>query len=154
AGVHQMCSTMLDRLKGIPVPQADALRAAFGLSTGPAADRFVVGLAVLSLLSEVAAELPLICLVDDQQWLDSASALILAFAARRLGSESVGLVFAVRDPGDYLHGLPELVIGGLPPGEARGLLDSVLPGKLDAWVREQILAEARGNPLALLELPR
>src|SRR5262245_49169261 len=90
AGVHQLCAPMMDRLERIPAPQADALRIAFGLSTGLAADRFLVGLAVLSLLSEVAVERPLVCLVDDQQWLDWASALILAFVARRLGAESVG----------------------------------------------------------------
>jgi DNA-binding CsgD family transcriptional regulator len=154
AGVHQLCAPMLDRLDCLPVPQRDALRMAFGMSAGPAADRFLVGLAVLSLLSEVAAERPLICLVDDQQWLDFASALVLAIAARRLGAESVGLIFATRVPSDHLVGLPELAVGGLPEPDAHALLDSVLPGRLDARVRHRIVAETRGNPLALLELPR
>jgi DNA-binding CsgD family transcriptional regulator len=154
AGVHQLCAPMLDQLECLPVPQRDALRTAFGMSEGPAPDRFLVGLAVLGLLSEVAAERPLVCLVDDQQWLDFASALVLAIAARRLGAESVGLIFATRVPGDHLAGLPELAIGGLPEADARELLDSVLPGGLDSRVRDQIVAETRGNPLALLELPR
>jgi DNA-binding CsgD family transcriptional regulator len=154
AGVHQLCAPMLDRLERLPVPQRDALRTAFGMNAGPAADRFLVGLAVLSLLSEVAAERPLICLVDDQQWLDFASALVLAIAARRLGAESVGLVFATRVPSDHLVGLPDLEVGGLPEADAHALLDSVLPGRLDARVRRRIVAETRGNPLALLELPR
>jgi DNA-binding CsgD family transcriptional regulator len=154
AGLHQLCAPMLDHLAALPGPQQDALRIAFGLSAGPAPDRFLVGLAVLSLLSEVAAERPLLCLVDDELWLDHASAQVLAFVARRLGSESVGLVFAARDPSNDLTGLPELVLGGLPDADARALLDSVLPGLIDARVRDQIVAETQGNPLALLELPR
>jgi tetratricopeptide (TPR) repeat protein len=154
AGLHQLCAPMLDRLERLPIPQRDALRTAFGMSNGPAAHRFLVGLAVLSLLSEVAHERPLVCLVDDQQWLDFASALVLAIAARRLGAESVGLIFATRVPGDNLAGLRELTIAGLPEADARELLDSVLPGRLDARVRDQIVAETSGNPLALLELPR
>ena len=124
------------------------------LSAGPAPDRFLVGLAVLSLLSEVAGEQPLLCLVDDEQWLDRASAQVLGFVARRLAAESVGLVFATRVPGEELAGLPELAVEGLTEGDARALLDSVLTGPLDARVRDQIVAETRGNPLALLELPR
>ena len=108
AGLHQLCAPMLDRLERLPVPQRDALRTAFGLSAGPAPDRFLVGLAVLSLLSEVAGERPLICVVDDEQWLDRASAQALGFVARRLGAEPVGLVFAARVPGEELAGLPEL----------------------------------------------
>ncbi len=154
AGVHQLCAPMLDRLERLPVPQADALRVAFGLSVGPVADRFLAGLAVLSLLSEAAQEQPLVCLVDDQQWLDFASALVLSFAARRLGAESVALIFAARAPSQHLEGLPDLAIDGLPGADARALLNSVLPGKLDPRVRDQIVAETRGNPLALLELPR
>ena len=155
AGVHQLCAPMLDHLDQLPVPQRDALRTAFGLSAGPAPERFLVGLAVLSLLAEVAGEQPLVCVVDDQQWLDRASAQVLAFVGRRLEAESVGLVFATRKPGgEELAGLPELVVQGLPEGEARTLLDSVLTGPLDARVRDQIVAETRGNPLALLELPR
>ena len=154
AGLHQLCAPMLDRLEALPAPQRDALRTAFGLSAGPAPDRFLVGLAVLSLLSDVAEEQPLVCLVDDEQWLDHASAQVLAFVARRLGAESVGLVFATRDPGGDLAGLPELVVAGLREADARALLDAVLTGPIDARVRDQIVAETRGNPLALLELPR
>jgi DNA-binding CsgD family transcriptional regulator len=145
---------MLDRLEHLPAPQRDALRTAFGLSAGPAPDRFLIGLAALGLLSEMAGERPLVCIVDDEQWLDSASAQVLAFVARRLGAESVGLVFGARVPTGDLAGLPELVIGGLREDDARALLDSALTGPLDALVRDQIVAEAHGNPLALLELPR
>ncbi len=154
AGLHQLLGPLLDRLDRLPAPQSDALRTAFGLSPGSAPDRFFIGLAVLSLLSDVAEEQPLICLVDDEQWLDRASADALAFVARRLQAESVGLVFAVRGTGDELAGLPGLVVEGLGEEDARALLDSVLTGPLDARVREQIVTEARGNPLALLELPR
>jgi DNA-binding CsgD family transcriptional regulator len=154
AGLHQLCAPMLDRLEVLPGPQRDALRTAFGMSAGPPPDRFLIGLAVLSLLSEVAEEQPLVCLVDDGQWLDHASAQVLAFVARRLGAESVGLVFAVRVPSSELAGLPELVVAGLHEADARALLDSVLLGPIDRRVRDQIVAETRGNPLALLELPR
>jgi DNA-binding CsgD family transcriptional regulator len=154
AGLHQLCAPMLNRLARLPAPQREALQTAFGLSAGPAPDRFLVGLAVLSLLSEVAGERPLICLVDDQQWLDSASAQALGFVARRLAADPVGLVFAARDPGDELAALPELAVEGLQEDDARALLDSVLAGPLDARVRDQIVAETRGIPLALLELPR
>ena len=154
AGLHQLCAPMLKQLARLPAPQRDALQTAFGLSAGPAPDRFLVGLAVLSLLSEVAGERPLICLVDDQQWLDRASAQALEFVARRLAADPVGLVFAARDPGDELAAFPDLAVEGLAEGDARALLDSVLAGPLDARVRDQIVAETRGNPLALLELPR
>jgi DNA-binding CsgD family transcriptional regulator len=154
AGLHQLCAPMLDRLEAVPVPQRDALRTAFGMSAGPAPDRFLVGLAVLSLLSNVAEKQPLVCLVDDGQWLDHASAQILPFVARRLGAESVGMVFAARMAGDDLAGLPQLVVGNLPEDDARTLLLAVLAGPIDARVRDQIVAETRGNPLALLELPR
>ncbi len=154
AGLHQLCAPMLDHLEGLPVPQRDALRIAFGVSAGPAPDRFLVGLAVLGLLSEVAGERPLICLVDDVQWLDRASAQVLGFVARRLAADPVGLVFAARSPGEELAGLPELLVEGLQEEDARALLDSALTGSLDARVRDQIVAETRGNPLALLELPR
>jgi hypothetical protein len=154
AGLHQLCAPMLDRLERLPVPQRDALRTAFGLTDGPAADHFLVGLAVLGLLADAAGERPLFCLVDDQQWLDQASAQVLAFVARRLAAEPVGLVFATRKPADDIAGLPELVIEGLGEGDARALLDSGLTGPLDARVRDRIVAETRGNPLALLELPR
>jgi DNA-binding CsgD family transcriptional regulator len=154
AVLHQLCAPMLGRLERLPAPQRDALRIAFGLSAGPAADRFLIGLAALGLLSEVAGDRPLVCIVDDEQWLDSASAQVLAFLARRLGTESVGLVFGARVPTGDLAGLPELVIGGLREDDARAVLDSALTGPLDARVRDQIIAEAHGNPLALLELPR
>jgi DNA-binding CsgD family transcriptional regulator len=154
AGLYQLLAPMLDRLEPLPDPQRNALRTAFGLSAGPAPDRFFIGLAVLGLLSDVAEDQPLICLVDDEQWLDRASAQVLGFVARRLQAESVGLVFAARAPGGELSGLPELVVKSLPEGNARALLDSMLAGPLDARVRDRIVAEARGNPLALLELPR
>ena len=154
AGLHQLCAPMLGHLDRIPVPQHDALRIAFGLAAGPPPDRFFVGLAVLSLLSEVAGESPLICVVDDEQWLDRASAQALGFVSRRLAANAVGLVFAARDPGADLMGLPELEIEGLRDDDARALLASVLAGPLDARVRDLIIAETRGNPLALLELPR
>jgi DNA-binding CsgD family transcriptional regulator len=156
AGLHALCAPMLGRLKHLPVPQRDALSTAFGLSAGPPPDRFLVGLAVLSLLADAAEEQPLVCIVDDAQWLDQVSAQTLAFVARRLLAERVGLVFARRETGDEheLEGLPELVLEGLSADHARRLLDATLPGPLDDRVRGRILAEAGGNPLALLELPR
>ena len=154
AGLHQLCGPMLDHLDRIPVPQQDALRTVFGIASGPPPDRFLVGLAVLSLLSEVAEDRPLICVIDDEQWLDQASAQALGFAARRLRADPVGLVFAARDPGAELAGLPELEVTGLGDSDARTLLESALAGPLDERVRDLIVAETRGNPLALLELPR
>jgi DNA-binding CsgD family transcriptional regulator len=154
AGLHQLCAPLLDRLGVLPGPQREALRTAFGMSEGPAPDRFLVGLAILGLLAEAAAERPAVGLVDDAQWLDRASAQALAFVARRLGAESVGLVFSARVADGELARLPELEVRGLPEPDARALLDAVLPGPVDARVREQIVAETRGNPLALLELPR
>ena len=154
AGLHQLCAPMLDHAESLPVPQREALRTALGLSAGPVPDRFLVGLAVVSLLSETAGERPLVCVVDDQQWLDHASAQALGFAARRLAADPVGLVFAARVPGQDVAGLPELVVEGLAAGDARKLLASVLPGPLDPRVRDQIIADTNGNPLALLELPR
>jgi len=154
AALHQLCSPVLGSLQRLPGPQRDAVRTALGMSSGPAPDRFLVGLAVLSLLSDAAEQQPLLCLVDDEQWLDRASAQALGFVARRLGAESVGLVFAARVPSSELAGLLELRVEGLQEADARALLDSVLTGPLDTRVRDQILAETRGNPLALLELPR
>ncbi len=154
AGLHQLCAPMLDRLGRLPVPQREALRTAFGLSAGPPPDRFLVGLAVLSLLAEVAGKRPLICVIDDEQWLDHASAQALGFTARRLAADPVGLVFAARVPGPELAGLPELEVGGLRESDARALLESALAGPLDTLVRDLIVAETEGNPLALLELPR
>jgi DNA-binding CsgD family transcriptional regulator len=154
AALHQLCAPMVDNLQGLPVAQRDALRIAFGMSSGSAPDRFLVGLAVLSLLSDVAGQHPLVCLVDDEQWLDRASAQVLGFVGRRLGAESVGLVFAARTPSGELAGLPGLTLEGLPEADARTLLDAALTGPLDARVRDRIIAETKGNPLALLELPR
>ena len=154
AGLHQLLAPVLDRVEGLPGPQREALRTAFGLSAGPVPDRFLVGLAVLGLVSEVAGERPLVCVVDDEQWLDRASVQALGFAARRLAADPVGLVFAARVTGAELAGLPELAVEGLGEEDARALLDSVLTGPVDARVRDLIVAETRGNPLALLELPR
>ncbi len=154
AAVHQLCMPLLGRLGRLPEPQRDALRIVFGLSAGPPPDGFLVGLAVLSLLADVAEKRPLLCVVDDAQWLDHASARTLGFVARRLLAEPVGLVFAAREPGDELHGLPELEVEGLENGDARALLGSVVRFLLDEAVRDRIVAETRGNPLALLELPR
>jgi DNA-binding CsgD family transcriptional regulator len=154
AGLHQLCAPMLDHLARLPVVQRDALSAALGMGPGSAPDRFLVGLAVLGLFSEVAERWPLICLVDDQQWLDSASTQVLTFVGRRLQKESVGLVFGARTSSAELAGLPELVLAGLGEADARSLLDSALAAPLDVRVRDRIVAETRGNPLALLELPR
>src|SRR3984957_1484338 len=156
AGLHQLCAPFLDRLSRLPGPQRDALSTAFGLQAGDAPDRFLVGLALRSLLADVAEAQPLVCVVDDAQWLDHASAQALAFVARRLAAESVVLCFALRKPAAERHltGLPELVVPGLVEGEARGLLLSVITGPIDERVRDRIVAETRGNPLALLELPR
>jgi DNA-binding CsgD family transcriptional regulator len=154
AGLHQLCARFLDRLERLPGPQRDALGTAFGLSAGPAPDRFLVGLAVLSLLSDVAEERSLVCLIDDAQWHDRASSQTLGFVARRLAMESVGLVFAVREPIEEVAGLPEVVVGGLADQDSRTLLQSAIRGRLDERVRDRIVAETGGNPLALLELPR
>ena len=150
AGLHALCAPMLGRLGRLPVPQRDALNTAFGMSAGPPADRFLVGLAVLSLLADAAEEQPLVCLVDDAQWLDRVSVQTLAFVARRLLAERVGLVFALRESADEpeLEGLPELIIAGLAAADARRLLDATIPGLLDPRVRDRILGEAGGNPLA------
>jgi DNA-binding CsgD family transcriptional regulator len=154
AALQQLCAPMLDKLDALPDPQREALGVAFGLNTGAAPDRFLVGLAALSLLSEVAEQQPLLCVIDDAQWLDRASAQALAFAARRLLAEPVALVFAAREPGEEYLGLPELPVGGLGEGDARELLSSVIGGPLDERVRDRIVAETGGNPLALLELPQ
>jgi len=159
AGLHQLCVPMVGHLDRLPGPQRDALAVAFGLRAGSAPDRFLVGLAVLSLLAEAAEERPLLCVVDDAQWLDRVSAQTLAFVARRLLAERVALVFAVRAStlgtgDDPLVGLRELVVRGLRDSDARELLDSVVPGRLDDRVSDRIVAETHGNPLALLELTR
>jgi DNA-binding CsgD family transcriptional regulator/tetratricopeptide (TPR) repeat protein len=156
AGLHQLCAPMLARLDTLPEPQRDALCVALGLASGAAPDRFLVALAVLSLLSAVAEERPLLCLVDDAQWLDGASSQVLGFVARRLLAESVAIVLAVREPaGEHaFDGLPELPLGGLDEEAALALLARVIPGRLDGPIRDRIVAETRGNPLALLDLPR
>src|SRR5271170_6604753 len=154
AALQQLFAPMLDKLAGLPDPQREALGVAFGLNTGAAPDRFLVGLAALSLLSEMAEQQPLLCVIDDAQWLDRASAQALAFVARRMLAESVVMLFAAREPSDLLAGLPELVLKPLGDADARALLASVIPGRLDERVADELLAETRGNPLALLELPR
>ncbi|NBH04884.1 AAA family ATPase, partial [Amycolatopsis sp. SID8362] len=158
AGLHQLCAPYLDRLDRLPEPQRDALATAFGLSSGARPTRFLVGLAVLTLLADVAEDQPLLCLVDDVQWLDRMSEVVLAFVARRLLAERIAVVFALREsgrePDPDLAGLPELPIGGLGEAESEALLASVLKGPMDDRVRDRIVAETHGNPLALLELPR
>ena len=154
AALQQLCAPLLDWLERLPGPQAGALRTTFALSQGAVPDRFLVGLATLSLLSEVAEERPLLCVIDDAQSLDRASAQALAFVARRLLAEPAVLLFAAREPSEELTGLPELVIDGLQDADARKLLASAIPGRLDERVADQLVAETRGNPLALLELPR
>ena len=156
AGIHQLCAPLLDQLDALPQPQQDALTVALGLASGDVPDRFLVGLAVLGLLSAAAEERPLLSLVEDAQWLDAASGLVLGFVSRRLLAESVALVVAVREPntGHDFDGLPELRLRGLAEQDARTLLMSAVPGRLDDRVRDRILAETRGNPLALLDLPR
>jgi DNA-binding CsgD family transcriptional regulator len=154
AAVQQLCSAFLELMDRLPQPQHEALGVAFGLITGPAPNPFLVGLAVLGLLAEAADEQPLVCVVDDAQWLDSASARALAFVAHRLLAEKIALLFATRELGDALAGLPDLRARPLGRRDARALLESVLPARLDERVLERIVAETRGNPLALLELPR
>jgi predicted ATPase len=149
AALHQLCAPLLDRLERLPGPQRDALRTTFALSEGAVPDRFLVGLATLSLLSEVADERSLLCVIDDAQSLDRSSAQVLAFVARRLLAEPAVLLFAAREPSEELTGLPELVIEGLQDTDARKLLASVIPGRLDEHVADQLVAETRGNPLAL-----
>jgi DNA-binding CsgD family transcriptional regulator len=154
AGLHQLCGPMLGHVGQLPVPQREALETVFGMSAGSPPDLFMVGLAMLSLFSEAAEQRPLLCVVDDAQWLDRASARTLAFVARRLLAEPVGLVFAARSPGEELRGLPELEVGGLDKSDACALLTSAVRFLLDERVRDRIVAEMHGNPLALLELPR
>src|SRR5215469_5590363 len=156
SGLHQLCAPLLDHLGELPVPQRDALATVFGLSAGPAPDRFLVGLATLTLVAQAAEQHPLACIVDDAQWLDGASAQMLAFVARRLLAEQVALVCVARTGiGDgVLAGLPALEIRGLSDGDARPLLLGHVHGPIDAAVIDQIVAESHGNPLALIELPR
>ena len=154
AAAQQLCSPFSELMQRLPQPQHDALRVAFGLAAGQPPNPFLVGLAVLGLLSEAAEEVPLLAVVDDAQWLDRASARALAFVARRLLAEKVALVFATRALGDGLVRLPELPVEPLGARDARTLLESVLPARLDERVLDRISQETRGNPLALIELPR
>ncbi len=154
AGLHQLCAPLLAGLDDLPKRQGDALRIALGMSLGPAPDRFLVGLATLGLLAHAAEQKPLVCVVDDEQWLDHASAQVLGFVARRLAAESVGLVFAARVPTSDLAGLSQLPVAGLGAADARALLDAEVTVPLDGWVRDQLVLETGGNPLALLEWPR
>jgi DNA-binding CsgD family transcriptional regulator len=168
SGLHQLCAPLLDRASALPGPQQAALGVALGLRSGTAPDKFLVGLAALNVLAEAAEEGPLLCLVDDAHWLDQASAQVLAFVARRLAAERVALVFALRDVSETdasktdggetdvqpFMGLPELRLDGLADGDARTLLAAGVHAPIDDVVRERVVAEARGNPLALLELPR
>src|ERR1700727_987970 len=151
AVLHQLCAPLLDRLEALPAPQRRALEITFGLSEGPPPDRFFVALAVLGLVSQAAEERPLICVVDDAQWLDHASAQALSFVARRLAAESVGFVLAVREPSNDhdLAATLDVVVGGVGEAAARGPLESVVAGPLDEQVRDRIVAETQGNPLAL-----
>ena len=153
ATVHQLCVPLLGKLEKLPAPQSQALQIAFGERDGAPPDQFLVGLAVLGLFSELAEERPLLCVVDDAQWVDRASALTLAFVARRLQAEPIGIVFAAREPGDELRNLAELEVRGLRDDDARALLASQFPSLLDERVCDRIVAEVKGNPLALLELP-
>jgi DNA-binding CsgD family transcriptional regulator len=157
AGLHQLVVPFLPRLERLPAPQHQALGSAFGLITGGPPDRFLVGLATLTLLADAASDQPLLCVVDDTQWLDLESAQVLAFVARRLYADRIALLFAVREPSERrvpLAGLPELNIGGLANDDARKLLASVASGPLDGQVSQRILAETQGNPLAILELAK
>ncbi len=155
AGLHQLCIPLLGHLPDLPEPQHAALTVAFGRGTGAAPDRFLVGLALLTLLAVAAVDAPVLCVIDDAQWLDQVTVQTLAFVARRLAAEPVALVFAARDEGaEPLRGLAELHVGGLSDAEARRLLDDVIVGPVDAAVRDRLIAETHGNPLALLELPR
>ena len=155
AGLHQLCAPMLGSLERLPAPQQQALSVAFGLSVGVPPDRFLVGLALLSLLAEVAEEQALLCLVDDAQWLDPVSAQLLAFAARRLLAERITIIIAVRDSTDedQFVGLRQLTVSSLSNQDASALLDSSITGTVDDVVRRRILGEAGGNPLALIEFP-
>src|SRR5580698_4998733 len=160
AGLYQLCAPMLDRLASLPEPQRRGLSVAFGLASGDSPDPFLVALATLSLIAEAAEKQPMLCVIDDAQWLDQASAQVLGFLGRRLLAEPVALVFAVRTPApgdpsaDPLAGLPELQLGGLDEQSAQALLATVISGPLDESVRARILEETHGHPLALLELYR
>ncbi|WP_280270150.1 AAA family ATPase, partial [Nocardia wallacei] len=154
ATLHQLCVPLLDRMIALPAPQRDALETVFGMRTGTAPQPFLVGLAVLSLFSDASESGPVVCVIDDAQWMDQASAQVLGFVARRLLAESVALVFATRHRAHQLLGLPELEVSGLTRADALALLESATHVRLDSHIRDRVVAEAAGNPLALLELPR
>src|SRR5690349_11339124 len=154
AALQQLCSPLLALIERLPDPQRDALGVALGLNPGRPPSPFLVGLAVLGLLSEAAEQRPLLCIVDDAQWLDDASGAVLAFVARRLLAERIALTFATRSVGSRLLRFPELSVGPLGRRDARALLESILPARLDTSVLDRIVTETGGNPLALLELPR
>ena len=156
AAIHRLCTPIFDGVDALPPPQQHALRVALGVSSGDAPDKFLVAVAVLNLLCATAEERPLLCLVDDAQWLDAASAQALGFVARRVLAEPMAMVFTLREPitTRALDGLPQLALEGLDEPDARALLSRAVPGRLDDRVRDRIIAETRGNPLALLELPR
>src|SRR6478672_4170560 len=154
AAIQRLCAPILDQMDALPEPQRNALTVAFGLSSGETPDRFLVALAVLSLLCAAADERPLLCLVDDAQWLDAASGQVLAFVARRLLADPIAIVFGVREglAGRTFAGLPDMAVVGLDEPDARALLSRAVPGRLHGSVRDRLIAETRGNPLALLEL--
>src|SRR5580700_2868509 len=160
AGLYQLCAPMLGRLGSLPEPQRRGLSVAFGLASGDSPDRFLVALAALSLIAEASEEQPVLCVVDDAQWLDQASAQVLGVLGRRLLAEPIAMVFAIRTPtpadpsADPLAGLPELRLSGLDEQSAQALLATVISGPLDESVRARILQETHGHPLALLELYR
>jgi DNA-binding CsgD family transcriptional regulator len=156
AAIHRLCAPMFDGLEVLAEPQQNALRVALGVSSGDAPDRFLVAVAVLNLLAATAEERPLLCLVDDAQWLDAASVQALGFVARRLVAEPVAMIFSLREPTTTraLDGLPQLTLEGLDEPDARALLSIAVPGRLDDRVRDRIIAETRGNPLAMVELSR
>ncbi|HVM66936.1 MAG TPA: AAA family ATPase, partial [Acidimicrobiales bacterium] len=155
AALHQLLAPFLPRLERLPAPQRAALGSAFGLIEGPAPSLFLVGLATLTLLADEAAQRPLLCVIDDAQWLDQGSAHVLGFVARRLFADRIGMLFALRDPIDgdaAFAGLSELRVGGLIDDDARKLLDAVTAGRLDHQTAARIIAASQGNPLALMEL--
>ena len=156
SGLHQLCAPVLDHVDRLPQPQRDALLTVFGRQVGPAPNPFLVGLATLTLLAEVAEQQPLLCVIDDAQWLDTASAQVVQFVGRRLLAERIALVCAARPQadGEVLAGMSAFQVAGLGPSDARALLLDKLQGRLDAAVCDQIVTESHGNPLALLELPR
>jgi DNA-binding CsgD family transcriptional regulator len=154
AALHQLCLPLLDQMALVPGPRREALETVFRMRAGTPPDPFLVGLAVLNLLSDASEKQPLLCVIDDAQWLDRASAQVLGFVARRLLAESIGMLFGIREPSPELRGLPTLEVTGLREADAHALLNSLTHARLDQRIRDQIVAETNGNPLALIELPR